>query len=611
VVAFLCYYRTLLPGLDLGESASFQTIAGSLTLNPRQAYPLYFGLGNLFVWLHPGEPARAMNLASAVYGAIAVGLASWLAARLSESLVAGIGAGLFLAFSYTFWSQAVTAEVYTLHLMMVSAAGLTAIAWTDKSTTGRLALFYAVFALGFGNHLSMALAIPAFTVFLLLHRRPGAADPLRPRMLLMAVGIAALGALQYSWNLRGLWAELEPPATLAEALATFWFDVTKEDWRATLVNTVSETGLQFRPAMYWFDLRQQVGVPGVVLAAIGFCSVMWRWPKRAVFLLLFYAANLTFAWTYNVGDAYIFFLPSHFVVALCAGAGIAAVGAVASRMGNRTVATAVSALLLLYPAWRGYDTWPAVDRSWDRRAEQLLDEFTKDPGAVYGVDTNWQVQNAFEYFMRERRPGTPWFYTEELEWLQEGDRVARFNTLLQANAEIGRSVIATQKTADIVQSDVKAPVVEFSDRVTSVRQGTPYVIAVLRSDREFSLNTAGLARAWEWLAPEETAPDPRHYTVMVGRVGERPVLIESQDRPYRVRARLDPFDIDVRMESWLPTDTIRRAGFGHVIVNRQHTLTLERGISFSALGPGTAAPIYGSGLFAPIPKHVFTLSPEP
>jgi Protein of unknown function (DUF2723) len=611
VVAFLCYYRTLLPGLDLGDSASFQTIGGSLTLNPRQAYPLYFGLGNLFVWLHPGEPARAMNLASAVYGAIAVGLASWFAARLCESPLAGLGAGLFLAFSYTFWSQAITAEVYTLHLMVVGAAGLAAMVWAERPTTGRLALFYAVFALGFGNHLSMALAIPAFTVFLLAHRRPGAGDPLRPPMLAMAVGIATLGALQYAWNLRGLWAELEPPGTFAEALAKFWFDVTKQDWRDTLVNTVSESGLQHRPAMYWFDLRQQFGEPGVALAAIGVCYVLLRWPTRAIFLLLFYATNLAFAWTYNVGDAYIFFLPSHYIVALCAGAGIAAAGGVASRMSNRTIGAATSIVLLVYPAWRGYDTFPAVDRSWDRRAEQLLDEFTKDAGAVYGVDTNWQVQNAFEYFMRERRPGVPWFYTDEFEWLKEGDRVARFNTFLQANAEIGRTVLVTQRTAETVSSmhpNTGGHAVEFSDRVTSARPGTPYVIAVLRSDREFSLNTIGLARSWEWLAPNVSLPDTRHYTVMVGRVGERPVLIESQDRPYRVGVRLDAFDVDVRMESWLPTDTIRRAGFGHVVVNRRHALTLERGLSFVTLGTN-ASPVYGSGLFAPLARHA--LRPNP
>ena len=56
--------------------------------------------------------------------------------------------------------------------------------------------------------------------------------------------------------------------------------------------------------------------------------MLWRWPRRGVLLLLLYAANLAFAWTYNVGDAYIFFLPSHYVVALCAGAGVAAIVAV-------------------------------------------------------------------------------------------------------------------------------------------------------------------------------------------------------------------------------------------------------------------------------------------
>ena len=618
MVAFLCYYQTLLPGLDLGDSASFQTIAGSLTLNPRQAYPLYFGLGNLFAWLHPGEPARAMNFASAVYGGIAVGLAAWLSARISESIFGGIGAGLFLAFSYTFWTQAVTAEVYTLHLMMVGAAGLAAMAWADRPTTGRLALFYALFALGFGNHLSMVLLVPAFTVFLLTHRRSGQADPLRLRMLLMAAGIAGLGALQYAWNLRGLWAELEPPATFAEALAKFWFDVTKEDWRETLVNTVSETGLQFRPAMYWFDLRQQVGVAGIALAAIGFCYVLWRWPKRAIFLLLFYAANLTFAWTYNVGDAYIFFLPSHYIVTLSAGGGIAAVGVVASRLSNRTVGTAACALLLLYPAWRGYDTLPAVDRSWDRRAEELLDEFTKDTSAVYGVDTNWQVQNGFEYFMRERRPGVPWFYTSELEWLVDGAAGERFQQLIDANVEVGREVITApgvyQRLREVGYDGPKpdAPRDVFTDRVKSVAAGTPYVLGVLRPDRAYPIDTATWQSAWTWLSGGSVElPPARQFVVVVGRVGTRPLLVRASDQPYRLQTSVEPFDLDIRMESWLPTDTIRRAGFGHVIVNRRHGLTLERGLSFLALAPDSG-PIYGSALFAPIPKYVMpsALSPR-
>lgn len=626
-IAFLCYHATLVPGLDLGDSASFQTGVGSLTLTPRQAYPLYYCLGNVFVWLHSGEPARALNLASAVYGALAVGLAAWLAAELCESLIAGLGAGLSLGFSYTFWTQAVTAEVYTLHLLIVGAAGLALIAWADRPTVSRLAMFYAVFALGFGNHLSMVLLLPAFTLFLLMHRRGGDGDPLRPRMLLMAVGIASLGALQYAWNFRGLWTDLEPPDSIGEAIAKFWFDVTKADWRETLVMTVSETGLQHRPAMYWFDVRQQFGIPGIALAAVGFCYVLWRWPKRGVLLLSLYAANMAFAWTYNVGDAYIFFLPAHYAVALCAGGGIAAVAAMLSRVSNRSLANAVAALLLLYPAWRGYDTFPTVDRSWDARAEKLLDAFTTPPrpkylpsqleDTVYGFDTNWQVQNAVEYYMRERKPGIAWFTTDQLEWLERGHVGERLQQLIDANRQIGREVLVAPGVyqrlralgydgfvGDVRFVESHGPGDLFSDRVRSAQTGTPYVLGILRPDREYPLDEVSLRSSWSWLTGGLTPlPELRQFVVVAGYVGRPPLLVRTSDEPYRVHQALAPFDLDIRMESWLPTDTIRRAGFGHVIAGRHHLLTLERGLTFGALIPGGQV-VYGNGLFAPIPRYL-------
>jgi hypothetical protein len=69
--------------------------------------------------------------------------------------------------------------------------------------------------------------------------------------------------------------------------------------------------------------------------------------------------------------------------------------------------------------------------------------------------------------------------------------------------------------------------------------------------------------------------------------------------------------LDVRMESWIPPDTIRRAGFGHVIAGRRHVLTLERGVSFIALS-GSGEPVlatYASSLFAPLPRFRVTLTP--
>ena len=78
-----------------------------------------------------------------------------------------------------------------------------------------------------------------------------------------------------------------------------------------------------------------------------------------------------FAYTYNVGDAHVFFLPSHVFVALAAGCGVALLlQAAATR--QRAAMTALAIAALAFPAWRVFDTWPAVDRSGDTRPSDLV-----------------------------------------------------------------------------------------------------------------------------------------------------------------------------------------------------------------------------------------------
>jgi len=71
LAAFVLYRATLLPGVDFGDTGSFQTMVGSPLITPRDGYPLYFAIGTLSVWLTGAEPAHALNLASAIEGAIA------------------------------------------------------------------------------------------------------------------------------------------------------------------------------------------------------------------------------------------------------------------------------------------------------------------------------------------------------------------------------------------------------------------------------------------------------------------------------------------------------------------------------------------------------------
>ena len=62
-VAFWAYSRTLLPGVDLGDTGAFQAAAIWTETSSRESYPLYFALGESFMRaVSPADPARGLNL---------------------------------------------------------------------------------------------------------------------------------------------------------------------------------------------------------------------------------------------------------------------------------------------------------------------------------------------------------------------------------------------------------------------------------------------------------------------------------------------------------------------------------------------------------------------
>src|SRR5438067_3963053 len=181
--AFALYRATLLPGLDFGDTGSFQTLVTTPLITPRDGYPLYFAIGKLMLRLTDADPARALNLLSAIEGGIACGIATLAAAELSGSMAAGAASALLFAVSYTFWSQSIIGEVYALHIIFVAATLLLVLQWSNRPGLTRLCAFFAVYALGFGNHLSMILLAPGFTLFLMLAAPGGWRSMVRPRVV--------------------------------------------------------------------------------------------------------------------------------------------------------------------------------------------------------------------------------------------------------------------------------------------------------------------------------------------------------------------------------------------------------------------------------------------
>jgi len=621
-LAFWAYTKTLLPGVDLGDTGGFQAAVLWPEVSARQAYPLYYDLAAPFVRAASvANPARGLNLFSAIFGAVAVGLLTYLCALVAESLAAGIVAGLLLAFSYTFWSQAIIAEVYTLHLTLVLVSCLALYAYAQQPSRLRLAILFAVYAFAFGNHLSMILLLVPFAVFL-LQVTPDRRTLFAPATIALAAIIAAAGALQYWPNFVSTSHLGGGPISWGERLATFWFDTTKVDWRESMVMGVRGDQLADRVGMWWFDARQQFGIFGLVLAVVGAVRLWTISRPWATLIVLAYAINTLFAFTYNVGDTHVFYLPSHLFTAFLAGAALSPFGG--STRTHPPLWTAATILVIAYAGWRAWDTWPAIDRHDDRRAESLVTRLAlgaNPQSAVLVTDVNWQLENALLYYTRFGRRDVPWVRLPDVE--------LHFPLLVRDNEAISRDLILDAYSArDVVasfgplfpmQRDPISASPDLIDEIDGLSPGTPYVLCVLTPPREEHLDPELLGEAVRMLTRGRIPAQlriggsaengiGRRYQVMAGLTGEAPIVARAEDSPFRMNFRLldDPFT--VRMESWLPSDTFRRAGFGHVLRGREHVLTLERGVSLVWFDRNARAsnPIYAASVYSP--GHRYRLS---
>jgi Protein O-mannosyl-transferase TMEM260-like len=617
-LAFVIYRATMMPGVELGDSASFQVMVGSPVITPRDAYPLYFAIADVIHWLSGGAPARALNLASVIEGAVACGLVTLVAIELSGGVLAGVAGALMFAGSYTFWSQSIIAEVYALHILLIALTLWLLLGWADEPTPIRLTAFFAAFAVSFGNHLAMILLAPAYAIFLLVSAPMGWRSIVTPRVVLLAALCAVAGSAQYAWNLSALWLALTPPPTWRDGLATFWIDVTKADWRDTMVLNVPAQMAAERLRMYAFDATQQFGWFGLALAFVGAIALVRANARRAALVLAAYATTVLFALAYNVGDSHVFFLPSHLMVALLASVGLAALG--------RLVASqpAAVALGLLMVAARMYRDYPALDRSEDWRPTRALEALTAeldDRQSILISDLNWQLQNGLNYFARFDRP--------EVAFAPLPEIASYAPVLISDNLAIGREVVSTSGARAALDAaygprlsarlDERLAHRGLPDVVRDLSPGTRYVLCYIRPSIEFLVDgeavrrTLGvlIGRTFEASSEHDSAFTQSDFAVIAGVVGKGPHLRRVSDRPFREALNLDGTRVEVRMESWPVFDTIRRMGFGQVVAGRKHALIVERGLSFVAFDsdgrPLQAA--YEANIFMPQRRYLITTNP--
>ncbi len=236
--------------------------------------------------------------------------------------------------------------------------------------------------------------------------------------------------------------------------------------------------------------------------------------------------------------------------------------------------------------------------------------------AVLVTDLNWQLENALLYFTRYQR--------RDIAWVRLPDVMLHFPFLVRDNEAISRDIVMDSYAARDVtgaygplfrfQPDPLLPVPDLGEAVAQLPSGTPYVLCLLTPPREEYLDPARFAIALAALTRGHApAASNSAYQLIAGLSGEAPVITRSADRPFRAQFRLLDEPFTVRMDSWLPSDTFRRAGFGHVLRGREHVLILERGVNLVWFDRNArpSPPLYASSLYAPGTRYrISSVSPS-
>ncbi len=382
LVAFLLYLRTLAPTVlhydpnGLYDSVMLQVKAYVLGIPNPTGYPTYIMLAHLFTYLPFGDVGYRVNLASAVFAALAVFAVYALCRRLTGMVAPAVVAALLFGLSRTFWSQAVIAEVYTLNAFFVAVALLALLIWRETRRDRHLLLAAFLVGLSMTHHMTSGLLLPAALLFVGLVEWRRLVDW---RTMLEASGAFLLGLTPYLYL--PVRASMDPPLDEYDpsTLGGFLSLVTGSRFESRMF----AYGLEEMPgrlSMYAGYLQEQFNPAFLTLAALGVLVMLARDRAALAMLSFIYLGWLVYALGYSIKDVHLYFIPTYLIICVLVATGLAflletlerLVGELAPSWKTAVVAV-VSVVVMLAPFGGVGRTYEGVDRSWDYRGREIID----------------------------------------------------------------------------------------------------------------------------------------------------------------------------------------------------------------------------------------------
>ncbi|MYC70191.1 MAG: DUF2723 domain-containing protein [Gemmatimonadetes bacterium] len=345
IAALVVYGMTLCPTVYVEGSGELIGAAYRLGTAHPTGYPLFCLNSRLIALALPWvSPAMAINVASALFAAACCGaLATVLYGRGVRPVVA-LAAALALAFSRTFWSQAVIAEVYGLALLLVILVLAQTLRACERKEPRQVLLLGWLMGLGLTAHLMQVLIWPGIVAVLAwrwpaLWRRP----LLLVQGMLAGLGGYSLVAYLPLRNGRGAgfhWGPLDD-------LAALWQHLSGALYRSSFFSLPLE-GMLLNAQRWLVQAAGEFHLALVPLIAWGGWAA-WR-RDRSVFVLVgvAIACNLIAALNYHrdPNGLPVFYLLSIVGLAVWLGMGLDALASRVRPLVSVPLAALVVALVL-------------------------------------------------------------------------------------------------------------------------------------------------------------------------------------------------------------------------------------------------------------------------
>src|ERR671916_3254922 len=312
------------------DSPMLQAAVPVLGVGHPTGYPTYMMLTHMFTYLPVGDAAYRVNLASAVYGVLAVAAVYCAGLVIGRRVVAAAAGALAFGFSEAFWSQAVIAEVYTLNALFVVLVLLSLLLWRERREDRILLVASFLTGLSLTHHLSSGLLVPAGLAFVVLVDR-GVFS--RGRLLLAGFGSFALGLLpllylpvRASMNAPLNEADPSTPGRFLNLVTGGSFLAeSSEAGRQCSPSALTLEGPAAKLASFGRETLTQFPLAFLLLGIFGAAYLLLRDRAAAGLLGVLFLGSLLHGLLYlwlGIEDFAAFLIPALLTLALCASVGV-------------------------------------------------------------------------------------------------------------------------------------------------------------------------------------------------------------------------------------------------------------------------------------------------